>query len=130
MTIGGRAGYPCNQLVLFFDLYRVLLAMGISVQNSPELIAFVSSLGKLFRKNRRGLPCDVVLATRDLLRVPGVYFQPKAELTRCPAVRVARGDIADALTLLKDVAVRAEGSADCTINDSTVFSTVYRKCYK
>ena len=84
--------------------------------NSCDLVSFTFAVGKLFRKSRRGLPVDVVLAVRDLLQTSGAYMLPKLDLTRSSNVRVARGDIADAMDILTELAGGgAVGAVDCDV---------------
>ena len=88
------------------------------ISNSHDFIQFTGTLGKLYRQHRRGLPSVVQVAFRDLLRTVGTYFKPSVmELTICRDIRVARGDIADAMESLAVLARRVDDDVpvDCDV---------------
>ena len=78
----------------------------VVVSNSKEFLLFIGSLGKLYWRHRRGLPASVQATLRDLLRECGRYLRPVGDLqmTSCKDIRVARGDLSDAMDLLKNLA--------------------------
>ena len=68
-----------------------------SIVRSPsaDFQGFATGLGKLYKQYRRGLPSDVQLLLRDLLRALGRYYAPLEGMSACQNIRVARGDLSD-----------------------------------
>lgn len=68
--------------------------------------AFAGAVAVALKRHRRALPGELQVAARDLLRACGPYCSPKLDLTTAANVRVARGDVQDAIRALVPVAVR------------------------
>ena len=73
---------------------------------TDQLVGFSVGLGKLYRPYRRDLPNDVAIHLRDLLKTCGEHYQPLQSLTASQNIRVARGDLADAVACLLPLASR------------------------
>ena len=72
--------------------------------NSDEFVRFTCALGSLYRKHRRGMPADIQILFRDLLGKCGERFTSSFEMFFSKDLRVARGDIADAIEILANIA--------------------------